>query len=76
MRRYGDEGLRLCAAGARQDDREVDPERETKSVSAETTFDDDIADARRARADAAGACPRRCRARLKPRRLRRLDASR
>ena len=40
-RRYGEEGRRL-ARGI--DPRKVDPERETKSVSSETTFDADISD--------------------------------
>ena len=46
MRRYGEEGLRLWRLARGIDDRSVDPERETKSVSAETTFDRDIADFR------------------------------
>ncbi|MFK8251084.1 DNA polymerase IV [Ancylobacter terrae] len=45
-RRYGAEGLRLARLANGQDDRRVNPERETKSVSAETTFDTDIADFR------------------------------
>ena len=40
MRRYGVEGRRLCAARPRhRRPRASNPERETKSVSAETTFD-------------------------------------
>ncbi len=46
MRRYGEEGLRLSRLARGIDTRQVDPERETKSVSAETTFDSDIADFR------------------------------
>jgi len=46
MRRYGEEGLRLWRLARGHDERKVDPERETKSVSAETTFDRDIADFR------------------------------
>ncbi len=46
MRRYGEEGLRLSRLARGIDTREVDPERETKSVSAETTFDSDIAEFR------------------------------
>jgi DNA polymerase-4 len=44
MRRYGEEGLRLWRLARGIDDRRVDPERDTKSVSAETTFDRDIAE--------------------------------
>jgi len=43
MRRYGLEGRRLWRLARGIDDREVNPERETKSVSAETTFNEDIA---------------------------------
>jgi DNA polymerase-4 len=46
MRRYGAEGARLARLARGIDDRRVDPERETKSVSAETTFERDIADLR------------------------------
>jgi DNA polymerase-4 len=46
MRRYGVEGSRLWRLARGIDDRRVDPERETKSVSAETTFERDIADRR------------------------------
>ena len=46
MRRYGEEGLRLSRLSRGIDERKVDPERETKSVSAETTFDRDIGDFR------------------------------
>jgi DNA polymerase IV len=43
MRRYGVEGRRLWRLSRGIDDRTVNPERETKSVSAETTFGEDIA---------------------------------
>src|SRR5947209_3427262 len=43
MRRYGLEGRRLWRLARGIDDRFVNPERETKSVSAETTFGEDIA---------------------------------
>jgi DNA polymerase IV len=41
-RRYGAEGARLARLAYGRDDRPVNAERETKSISAETTFDDDI----------------------------------
>jgi len=41
-RRYGVEGLRLAHLSRGIDEREVTPEREAKSVSAETTFDRDL----------------------------------
>ena len=43
MRRYGGEGLRLARLARGIDPRLVTPEREAKSVSAETTFDRDVA---------------------------------
>ena len=43
MRRYGVEGRRLWRLSRGIDARGVNPERETKSVSAETTFSEDIA---------------------------------
>jgi DNA polymerase-4 len=43
MRRYGEEGLRLSRLSRGIDTRRVSPDREAKSVSAETTFDTDIA---------------------------------
>jgi DNA polymerase-4 len=46
MRRYGEEGRRLTRLARGIDDRTVDATRETKSVSAETTFEHDIADFR------------------------------
>jgi DNA polymerase IV len=45
-RRYGEEGRRLWRLAYGIDERKVDATRETKSVSAETTFDSDIADFR------------------------------
>ena len=41
-RRYGEEGRRLARLARGINSRKVDPERETKSVSSETTFDEDI----------------------------------
>jgi len=41
-RRYGAEGLRLARLAFGRDARRVEPSREAKSVSAETTFDTDI----------------------------------
>ncbi len=46
MRRYGEEGARLWRLARGLDTRAVDPERDTKSVSAETTFERDIGDFR------------------------------
>ncbi len=46
MRRYGIEGSRLWRLARGIDDRRVDVERESKSISAETTFERDIADFR------------------------------
>src|SRR5882757_1357611 len=46
MRRYGAEGARLFRLAHGLDTRPVRSERETKSVSAETTFEQDIADFR------------------------------
>jgi DNA polymerase IV len=43
MRRFGTEGQRLARLAHGNDSREVSAERETKSVSAETTFESDIA---------------------------------
>ncbi len=42
--RLGEDGLRLWRLAQGRDDRAVSPERETKSVSSETTFDRDISD--------------------------------
>jgi DNA polymerase-4 len=44
MKRYGSMGQRLYRFARGQDDRRVSANRETKSVSAETTFEQDIAD--------------------------------
>ena len=46
MRRYGEEGRRLARLARGIDARAVSADRETKSVSAETTFSRDIADFR------------------------------
>jgi DNA polymerase-4 len=46
VRRYGDEGARLWRLARGIDTRTVDPERETKSISAETTFERDIGEFR------------------------------
>ncbi|MFY9696227.1 MAG: DNA polymerase IV [Xanthobacteraceae bacterium] len=46
MRRYGEEGRRLARLARGIDSRDVSPERETKSVSSETTFEHDISDFR------------------------------
>jgi len=46
MRRYGEEGRRLARLARGIDARLVSADRETKSVSSETTFDRDIADFR------------------------------
>ncbi|HEX4041675.1 MAG TPA: DNA polymerase IV [Xanthobacteraceae bacterium] len=45
-RRYGEEGRRLSRLSRGLDERLVSAERETKSVSSETTFEQDIADFR------------------------------
>jgi DNA polymerase IV len=45
-RRYGDEGRRLARLARGIDQRKVSADRETKSVSSETTFDRDIAEFR------------------------------
>jgi DNA polymerase-4 len=44
VRRYGAMGLRLAQLSRAEDDRAVDPSGEVKSISAETTFDADLAD--------------------------------
>ena len=44
FRRYGPEGGRLWRLAHGIDDRKVEPDREAKSISAETTFESDIAD--------------------------------
>jgi DNA polymerase-4 len=45
LRRLGEDGLSLVRRARGEDSRPVDPTRETKSVSAETTFDRDLTDA-------------------------------
>ncbi len=47
MRRYGEEGARLWHLARGIDMRAVDPQRDTKSISAETTFERDIGEFRR-----------------------------
>ncbi len=44
MRRYGEEGRRLARLARGIDERKVSPDRETKSVSSETTFAHDISE--------------------------------
>jgi len=46
MRRYGEEGRRLSRLAHGIDERKVDPARETKSISSETTFERNIAEFR------------------------------
>ncbi|HZQ13817.1 MAG TPA: DNA polymerase IV [Pseudolabrys sp.] len=46
MSRYGEEGARLWRLARGIDARKVDPGQDTKSISAETTFDSDIAEFR------------------------------
>jgi DNA polymerase-4 len=46
IRRYGEEGARLWRLARGVDTREVNPERDTKSISAETTFERDIGEFR------------------------------
>jgi DNA polymerase-4 len=46
VRRYGIEGQRLARLSKGIDDRKVDPTRETRSVSSETTFNTDISEFR------------------------------
>jgi DNA polymerase IV len=46
IQRYGEEGARLWRLARGIDTRIVDPERETKSISAETTFERDIGEFR------------------------------
>ena len=47
VKRYGSIGKRLARFAHGIDDRRVEPESETKSISCETTFDTDIADGQR-----------------------------
>jgi DNA polymerase-4 len=60
MKRYGVEGRRLWRLSRGIDERVVNPERETKSVSAETTFGEDIAPTSRWK-KSSGRCPSACR---------------
>jgi DNA polymerase-4 len=46
MRRYGEEGRRLARLARGSDERKVSPDRQTKSVSSETTFERDISEFR------------------------------
>ncbi len=46
IRRYGEEGARLWRLARGIDARDVNPERDTKSISAETTFERDIGEFR------------------------------
>jgi DNA polymerase-4 len=46
IRRYGEEGARLWRLARGMDTRMVNPERDTKSISAETTFERDIGEIR------------------------------
>ena len=46
MRRYGVMGQRLARLSRGIDTRKVDPTSDMKSVSAETTFNEDLCDAR------------------------------
>lgn len=46
VRRYGEEGARLWHLARGIDERRVNPDRETKSISAETTFERDISERR------------------------------
>ena len=66
--RYGEAGLRLHRLASGRDDRPVTPERETKSVSGETTFGADIA-AREQLADHLYAMSRKVARRAKEKRL-------
>jgi DNA polymerase-4 len=50
-RRYGEDGLRLARLARGEDTRKISPDRETKSVSSETTFEADIADPERLTAE-------------------------
>jgi DNA polymerase-4 len=64
VRRYGAIGLRLAQLSRAEDDRAVDPSGEMKSISAETTFDSDLADGHGSRVE--GDPPRLVGARVPP----------
>lgn len=57
-RKHGDNGLRLARLANGVDSRRVDPESERKSISAETTFNTDIADPERLVDELWGMCAR------------------
>lgn len=50
-RRYGAQGARIAELARGTDERTVDPDRPAKSISAETTFEADLADAEALRAE-------------------------
>ena len=54
-------GARLYRSRAARTTARVDPDREAKSVSAETTFDEDIADFRPLELVGSGGCPKKSR---------------
>ena len=56
MARIGEDGRRLWRLARGIDDRSVSLERETKSISAETTFDEDVGDRDRTGATLLGLC--------------------
>src|SRR5262249_61811991 len=58
MRRFGTEGLRLARLAHGVDTRPVRADRETKSVSAETTFEEDVAAFRQLEQDLWRLCER------------------
>ena len=80
--RYGKIGKRLSMCARGEDDRPVDPERETKSISSEITLDEDLSDPEKLRPDPVaahrdggaaheegGSCRRRGHAQAQDRRL-------
>ncbi len=69
MRRYGEEGRRLARLARGIDERKVSADRETKSVSSETTFERDIADFRVARTHSLWSQTEEVSARLKAKEL-------
>ena len=60
MKQFGAEGRRLWRLARGIDDRRVEPDRDAKTISAETTFESDIRDSRRWRRSC-GSCPKRFR---------------